>query len=142
MGMLEHAMIISLWKKWQDKKFIYLLTEICTGGELFMEIKKSKGFKEDRARFYAACTVSMLIELRKKEVVFRDLKPENILISGDGYLKADRFRLWQGPWKEQEDILPLWDPGLRGPRDSVESGVQPRGRHLGPGCFGLRNGRE
>ena len=91
MGMLEHAMIISLWKKWQDKKFIYLLTEICTGGELFMEIKKSKGFEEDRARFYAACTVSMLIELRKKEVVFRDLKPENILISGDGYLKLIDF---------------------------------------------------
>ena len=91
MCMLEHAMIISLWKKWQDKKYIYLLTEICTGGELFMEIKKSKGFQEDRAKFYAACTASILIELRKKEVVFRDLKPENILISGDGYLKLIDF---------------------------------------------------
>ncbi|QDZ22903.1 cGMP-dependent protein kinase [Chloropicon primus] len=91
MCMLEHAMIISLWKKWQDKKYIYLLTEICTGGELFMEIKKSKGFAEDRAKFYAACVASILIELRKKEVVFRDLKPENILISGDGYLKLIDF---------------------------------------------------
>ena len=91
MCMLDHAMIISLWKKWQDKKFIYLLTEICSGGELFMEIKKSKGFSEDRAKFYAACVVSILIELRKKEVVFRDLKPENILISNDGYVKLIDF---------------------------------------------------
>lgn len=88
---LDHEMIIRLTKKWQDDRYIYILTELCSGGELFSEMKRLRGFDESRCKFYAACVVSMLSHLRQKEIVYRDLKPENILIDNDGYLKLIDF---------------------------------------------------
>ena len=91
MNLLDHEMIIRLKKKWQDDRFIYLLTDVCSGGELFNEMKKHGRFQESRCKFYAACIVSTLCHMRERKIVYRDLKPENVLIDSDGYLKLIDF---------------------------------------------------
>ena len=91
MTWLEHEMIIRLKKKWQDERFIYLLTDVCSGGELYDEMQKHGKFDEARCKFYAACIVSILAHMRERKIVYRDLKPENVLIDSDGYLKLIDF---------------------------------------------------
>ena len=91
MNLLEHEMVIRLKKKWQDERFIYLLTDVCSGGELYDEMKKHGKFEESRCKFYAACIVSVLAHMRERKIVYRDLKPENVLITSDGYLKLIDF---------------------------------------------------
>lgn len=90
---LDHEMIIRLRKKWQDERYIYLLTDVCSGGDLYQEIKRNQGFSEEVCKFYVACLISIFSHLRAKSIVYRDLKPENILLADDGYLKLIDFGL-------------------------------------------------
>ena len=48
---LDHPNIIKIFEFFQDKDKIYIVTEICTGGELYEEInrRKGKGFTEEEA---------------------------------------------------------------------------------------------
>ena len=90
---LDHEMIIMLRKKWQDERYIYLLTDVCSGGDLYQEIRRSQGFSEEVCKFYIACLISMFSHLRGKNIVYRDLKPENVLLDDFGYLKLIDFGL-------------------------------------------------
>ena len=67
--------------------------EFVNGGELFYHLKQSRGFKEPRAKFYAAEMVLALEYLHNSGVVYRDLKPENILVDSEGHIRLPDFGL-------------------------------------------------
>lgn len=49
---LDHPNIIKLYEFYEDEKRCYLVTELCTGGELYDEIAyRNKGIKEEDASF-------------------------------------------------------------------------------------------
>jgi serine/threonine protein kinase len=63
------------------------------GGELFMHLRKSRNFKEDRAKFYSITVAIALGHLHSKKIIYRDLKPENILLDESGYVCLTDFGL-------------------------------------------------
>jgi len=78
---LQHPHIISVVEIFETDKFLYLVMELASGGELFDEIVKVGKYSEkDAARFVRQITDAVAY-LHRKGIVHRDLKPENLLLS-------------------------------------------------------------
>jgi len=87
-----HPFIASLLGAYKDSRAIYVLLELCPGGELFSLLQRHRrGLPRSAARFYSGCVVSMLAHLHTRNIVYRDLKPENLLFDSKGYLKLVDF---------------------------------------------------
>lgn len=78
---LDHPNIVKLYEVFEDKHYIYLVTELCTGGELFDEILKRKQFAEKDAAPVIKQVLSAIAYCHGENVAHRDLKPENILLN-------------------------------------------------------------
>jgi len=70
-----------------------MLTEYCSGGELFFHLKTLRKFSEEMVRFYAVQLVLAIDYMHSKNILYRDLKPENILLDKYGYIKIVDFGL-------------------------------------------------
>jgi calcium-dependent protein kinase len=80
MKKLDHPNILRIYEVFQDVKRYYLITELCTGGELFDEIAKKSVFSEKDAAIIIEQVLEAIAYCHSKQIVHRDLKPENILI--------------------------------------------------------------
>lgn len=94
-GLTKSPFLIMLYNSFSDKKNIYLLLELCEGGDLYnlLRITKTNRFSETVAQFYMACVVLGLEAMHSREICYRDLKPENLMISRNGYVKVADFGL-------------------------------------------------
>ena len=85
---LDHPNIIKLYEVYENEKYIYLIMELCTGGELFDRIventENGKPFTEKQAANLFRQMMSAINYCHKNGIVHRDLKPENLL-----YLNKD-----------------------------------------------------
>ncbi len=59
--------------------------------QLFLHLRKSKVFPEDRVRFYAAEVALAITYLHENGIVYRDLKLENLLLDSEGHVKVRAF---------------------------------------------------
>ena len=78
---LDHPNIVKIFEFFNEPDGYYLITEFCSGGELFDEIKKKKYFPENIAAniMYQIFNAINYCHTFGK-IIHRDLKPENILI--------------------------------------------------------------
>ncbi|KAK3240853.1 hypothetical protein CYMTET_49339 [Cymbomonas tetramitiformis] len=90
---INHPFCIKLMATCTDKKMVYMLLELCLGGELFKVLGDSDNgqLPEATAVFYAACVVLTLEYLHSKGICYRDLKPENLMLDSEGYIKVTDF---------------------------------------------------
>lgn len=94
----DHPNIIRLYEWFESKNHIYLITEICTGGELFEKISLVGHFNEQIAANIFRQMMSAVNHCYNKKICHKDLKPENFLfVSGspDAPLKLIDFGLSQ-----------------------------------------------
>ena len=80
---LDHPNIIKLYEVYENENNIYLIMELCTGGELFDRIvdntEKEIQFTEKQAAEIFKQMMSAINYCHKNGIVHRDLKPENLL---------------------------------------------------------------
>ena len=91
---LDHPHIVKYYETYDDTKYIYLVMELCTGGELFSRIISGNHVDERQASTWFRYLLKALTHLHQQNIFHRDIKPENIMFSGE------------------EDIIKLIDFGL------------------------------
>mmetsp|Transcript_873 Transcript_873/g.2105 ORF Transcript_873/g.2105 Transcript_873/m.2105 type:complete len:506 (-) Transcript_873:7312-8829(-) len=78
---VDHPNIIKLYEAYEDTKYLHLVTELCTGGDLVEYILESKNFSENQAAVVARKLLHAVNHLRTLGICHRDIKPMNILFS-------------------------------------------------------------
>ena len=110
---VDHPNIIKLIEIHEDDKYLHLITELCTGGELFDRIiaktQSAEGhFSEKDAAHLIGCILDAIRYCHdEKQIVHRDLKPENFLFKT----------------KDEESPVKIIDFGLSRHDDTVNHGI-------------------
>jgi len=96
MRKLDHPNIIKLYETFEDARNVYLVMELCKGGELFDRITQKGHFTEDEARIAFKQVIYAINYCHTFNIAHRDLKPENFLYltkDEDSSLKVIDFGL-------------------------------------------------
>lgn len=83
MCQLEHPNVIKLEEVYESEDHIYLVVELCHGGELFDRLDEQPGYRysEEKAAHLTIQIVSAVQYIHSQGIVHRDLKLENFLFS-------------------------------------------------------------
>jgi len=90
---LDHPNIIKVYEYYNTENKLYIISELCTGGELFDKIHKEKSFSERVAGHIMKQIFSAVNFCHNNKVIHRDLKPENILIETQKEEKKEFFHI-------------------------------------------------
>lgn len=74
-----HPNVISIVEAYEDAIAVYVVMELCAGGELFDRIIQRGHYTERKAAMLARVIVSVVEACHSLGVMHRDLKPENFL---------------------------------------------------------------
>ncbi|KAL9931169.1 hypothetical protein V8E36_009973 [Tilletia maclaganii] len=74
-----HRSIVTLVDYFETMNNLYLVTDLCVGGELFDRICERGSYYEQDAAHIVRTIVEAVVYLHAQNIVHRDLKPENLL---------------------------------------------------------------
>jgi calcium/calmodulin-dependent protein kinase I len=81
---VNHPNIISMKELFDTHEYLFIVTELVTGGELFDKIVERGSYTEKTAALLVTKIVSAIHYLHNLGIVHRDLKPENLLLKDPG----------------------------------------------------------
>ncbi|CAG9313715.1 unnamed protein product [Blepharisma stoltei] len=80
---IDHPNIIKFYETFDDGKYLHIVMEFCSGGELFEKIMEKGKINEKKAACYMEKILLAVNHLHQVGVCHRDLKPENFLFEND-----------------------------------------------------------
>ncbi|KAN0062324.1 hypothetical protein ACQY0O_005206 [Thecaphora frezii] len=80
LGSVQHPNIIKMWDLYETKEGVFIVTDLCRGGELFERLVEKVHYCELDARHIVRQIVEGVDYLHDHDIIHRDLKPENILL--------------------------------------------------------------
>jgi len=90
---LDHPNIIKVFEYFNTQRRLFIISELCTGGELFDKITKEEKFSEKVTANIMKQVLSAISFCHLNKVIHRDLKPENILIVSEKESLEDLFEV-------------------------------------------------
>lgn len=81
---MDHPNIVRMFEVYQDPKRYFIVTEHCSGGELFDQIIKRPYYSERDAALIMKQVLAAIAYCHSMKIVHRDLKPENLLLDREG----------------------------------------------------------
>lgn len=89
---VDHPNIVKYYETYDDKNYIYLCMEYCSGGGLFKKVTDSqKNMEESEAAEIMKDILKALNHCHKQCIIHRDIKPDNIMYGSDGQIKLVDF---------------------------------------------------
>ncbi|KAL0581434.1 hypothetical protein V5O48_000588 [Marasmius crinis-equi] len=88
---LHHPHITQMYEVIATEKHIWIVTELCSGGELFDYLAEKGRLTEDETRFLFGQLCLAVAYLHEKGIVHRDLKLENVLLDERCRVKLGDF---------------------------------------------------
>mmetsp|Transcript_49020 Transcript_49020/g.116631 ORF Transcript_49020/g.116631 Transcript_49020/m.116631 type:complete len:509 (+) Transcript_49020:143-1669(+) len=93
MKIMDHPNIIKLFETFEDHRNIYLIMELCSGGELFDRIIDAGHFSEVQAAILMQQIVRAIYYMHENHVCHRDLKPENFLFQTKDPIEKNTLKI-------------------------------------------------
>ena len=90
---LDHPNIMKVYEYFDYNDCLYIVSELCTGGELFDKIQSNKCLNEKVAGYVMKQILSAVEFCHKNKIIHRDLKPENILIESEEEVRKEFFSI-------------------------------------------------
>uniref|UniRef100_A0A7S4QYK2 Calcium-dependent protein kinase 1 n=1 Tax=Alexandrium monilatum TaxID=311494 RepID=A0A7S4QYK2_9DINO len=81
MKIMDHPNICKLFESFEDARNLYLVMELCVGGELFDRIIEAGSFTENQAAITMQHMFRAIYYMHESHICHRDLKPENFLFT-------------------------------------------------------------
>eukprot|EP00124_Ichthyophonus_hoferi_P000584 Ihof_evm18s22 gene=Ihof_evmTU18s22 len=86
---MRHPNIVQLYDATETKDYMFLVMELCEGGDLSGYIAKNRPIPEPQIRTFSQHIAAAMLQLFNHNIIHRDLKPQNILLMYvDGILTA------------------------------------------------------
>jgi len=90
---LDHPNVVKLYETIIDAKMIYVVMELCSGGDLFNAVTTASAFKETEAANVMLQIFRAIHYMHKKGYCHRDLKPENCMLRTDSPIAECTIKL-------------------------------------------------
>jgi len=90
----DHPNILKIFEVVEDHSSYHIVSEMCTGGDLFERLVAGERFSESVVAKYMRQILSAVAYCHERNIVHRDLKPENLLLltsQADSLLKVIDF---------------------------------------------------
>lgn len=91
MKLIDHPYVLGLLDVYENKKYLYLILEHVSGGELFDYLVKKGRLTPKEARKFFRQIISALDFCHSHSICHRDLKPENLLLDDKNNIKIADF---------------------------------------------------
>ena len=88
---IHHPFIVNIHFAFQDKDYLYLVSDYFPNGDLRYQLIHNKLYSEKQIKFIISNILLSLEYIHENNIIHRDIKPENILIDEKGYLAITDF---------------------------------------------------
>eukprot|EP00931_Biecheleriopsis_adriatica_P027835 TRINITY_DN16665_c0_g1_i3.p1 TRINITY_DN16665_c0_g1~~TRINITY_DN16665_c0_g1_i3.p1 ORF type:complete len:472 (+),score=73.62 TRINITY_DN16665_c0_g1_i3:170-1417(+) len=81
--LINHPYIIHFWGLYEGSEALYMVMDLCAGGEVFNKLLKVRRFTEEAAAHMSIQMLSAIEYLHQNNIMHRDIKAENFLLQND-----------------------------------------------------------